>query len=173
MKDTFDENTLGSLKKKKINSRTKGNRFENKIANILNERFGTQDFCRSPGSGAFATTHKLPEHMKVHGDLITPKSFRFSIECKKGYNKEKLGDIFNPSSILSNMITQACKDSRKSSKEFLLIIGQDRKDPLEITDANVDGRNMKQYLAGWIYNNSITVATLKHILELDDSFFKM
>ena len=50
---------------------------------------------RSPGSGAFSTTHKLPDHLKFSGDLITPKNFRFIIECKKGYNKENLGSIFN------------------------------------------------------------------------------
>ena len=75
--------------KKRINSRRKGNAFERKISTLLNERFETNEFCRSPGSGAFATTHKLPQHIKVHGDLITPEKFKFVIECKSGYTSDR------------------------------------------------------------------------------------
>ena len=96
MKDDFDVSPL--RKKKKVNSRAKGNRFENKIAKTLNERFDTKEFCRTPGSGAFATTHKLPEYLKVYGDLITPEKFKFIIECKKGYNEEQVSDLLNPKS---------------------------------------------------------------------------
>ena len=39
MKDDFDLSPLKN--KKKLNSRAKGNRFENKIAKQLNERFHT------------------------------------------------------------------------------------------------------------------------------------
>ena len=78
MKDEFDITPL--KKKKKVNSRAKGNRFENKIAKMLNERFKTKEFCRSPGSGAFATTHTLPEYLKIYGDLITPERFKYVIE---------------------------------------------------------------------------------------------
>ena len=55
-------------KKKRINSRRKGNAFERKMASQLNERFGTKEFARTPGSGAYATTHQnLPEHLKILG----------------------------------------------------------------------------------------------------------
>ena len=75
--------------KRRVNSRSKGNRFERKIAKLLNERFETKEFCRTPGSGAFGTTHaSLPKHIKVHGDLITPEKFKFVIECKSGNTVE-------------------------------------------------------------------------------------
>jgi Holliday junction resolvase len=98
MEDNFD--ISGLKKKKKVNSRTKGSTFERQIAKKLNERFNTTEFMRSPGSGAFASTHTLPEHLKIHGDLITPKNFKFCIECKKGYNKENLYSLYNNSSDL-------------------------------------------------------------------------
>jgi hypothetical protein len=132
MKDKFDITPL--KKKKRVNSRAKGNRFENKVAGILNERFQTKEFCRSPGSGAFATTHTLPEYLKIHGDIITPEKFKYLLEAKKGYNDERVTDLLNPRSQIFNMIAQAHRDSEKSSKKFILIIGQDRRDPVAITN---------------------------------------
>ena len=84
MEDNFDISAL--KKKKKVNSRAKGSTFERQIAKMFNEKFNTKEFSRTPGSGAFATTHSLPDHLKIYGDLITPQNFKFCIECKKGYN---------------------------------------------------------------------------------------
>jgi hypothetical protein len=168
--DNFDTSPLiKRQKKKKINSRTKGNRFENKIAKKLNERFNTEEFCRSPGSGAFATTHKLPEYLKVYGDLITPKNFKYIIECKKGYNEVKIDDLFNTKSIFSNMIAQASRDSKKSSRKFILIIGQDRRDPVAIT--NQIGIPAHNKLEGTVGDITISILKLEDLLSLDDSYF--
>ena len=130
MQDNFDLKNLIKDRKKRKNSRTKGNSFERKVCSILNEYFETTEFIRSPGSGAFSTTHNLPEHLKFSGDLITPKTFKFTIECKKGYNKENIGSVFNTKSDLISFIEQAEKDSEKIHKNFLLIFQQDRKDIL-------------------------------------------
>jgi hypothetical protein len=132
MKDDYDISKLMKTKKKRINSRTKGNTFENKVCEILNTRFNTTDFMRSPGSGAFATSHRLPEHLQIHGDLITPKDFAFTIECKKGYNKESIASIFNPKSELRSFIEQAERDSAKESKRFMIIFKQDRQNTIVI-----------------------------------------
>lgn len=138
IQDDFDLTSLIANKKKRKNSRTKGNSFERKVAGILNEHFNTTEFMRSPGSGAFSTTHNLPEHLKFSGDLITPKNFRFIIECKKGYNKENLGSAFNNKSDLLNFIRQADRDARKIHKEFLIVFQQDRKDILCIFNNNTN-----------------------------------
>ena len=130
MQDNFDLKNLISNKKKRKNSRTKGNTFERKVCKIFNDFFETTEFIRSPGSGAFSTTHNLPEHLKFSGDLLTPKTFKYTIECKKGYNKENLGSIFNTKSDLIAFIDQAEKDSLKLNKNFLLILQQDRKEVL-------------------------------------------
>jgi hypothetical protein len=157
MKDDFDVTPL--KKKKKVNSRAKGNRFENKIAKILNERFDTKEFCRTPGSGAFATTHTLPEYLKVYGDLITPEKFKYVIECKKGYDGEQVSDLLNPKSTISKMIDQAHRDSKKSSKKFLLIIGQNRQEPVAITNQT------DLPVKGWMFKG--------YIDELEIAMFKM
>lgn len=130
MQDNFDLKALKQDKKKRKNSRTKGNTFERKVCEILNDAFNTKDFMRSPGSGAFSTTHNLPDYLKFSGDLITPKDFALTIECKKGYNKENIGSTFNTKSDLISFIDQAERDSQKIKKEFLIVHQQDRKDIL-------------------------------------------
>lgn len=134
MKDFYDSKLLKEKlsKKKRVNSRSKGNTFERKICALLNNRFNTTEFCRSPGSGAFATTHSLPDYLKVYGDLITPKNFKFIIECKKGYNKININSIFNNSSELWEFIKQSERDSQTSGKPALIIYQQDRQPALII-----------------------------------------
>lgn len=134
MEDNFDLSPL--KKKKKKNSRAKGSTFERKIAGDLNKRFDTKEFSRTPGSGAFATTHALPEHLQIHGDLITPANFRYCIECKKGYNDEDLYSLFNHNSAFWGFIDQAIRDAEKSNKEPMLIFKQDRRKILAVTLSN-------------------------------------
>ena len=124
-------------RKKRVNSRNKGNAFERKIAKMLNERFETKEFCRTPGSGAFGTTHKhLPTHIKVHGDLITPQSFRFIIECKNGYNI-LLDDVFNKRSDFWKFIKQAEREGNQVGKEWLLIYQKTRRKPIVVTNIEI------------------------------------
>ena len=59
--------------------------------------------------------------------LFRSNKFKYTIECKKGYNKENIGSIFNPKSDLISFIQQAEKDASKIQKNFLLIFQQDRK----------------------------------------------
>jgi|TARA_R110000744_G_scaffold75933_1_gene150743 hypothetical protein len=168
MKDEFDITPL--KKKKKVNSRAKGNRFENKIAKMLNERFKTKEFCRSPGSGAFATTHTLPEYLKIYGDLITPERFKYVIEIKKGYNEERVSELLNPKSQIFNMIAQAHRDSKKSSRKFLLIIGQDRRDPMAITNElglPVSGSK----ISGTFNDVDVEMFRLDELLQIHDTYF--
>ena len=126
MKDNYDISSL--KKKKKVNSRAKGSTFERGIAKTLNDRFNT----RTPGSGAFASTHTLPDHLKIYGDLITPQTFKYCIECKKGYNNINLYSIYNYSSDIWKFIDQCEKDSEKCCKLPMVIFKQDRQPTLAI-----------------------------------------
>lgn len=170
MKDNYDLSELVKKGKKKINSRSKGNNFENKIAKILNKRFNTTDFARTPGSGAFATTHKLPSHLQVYGDLITPSNFRFIIEAKKGYNKERICDLFNPKSDLNRMIVKAERESRNANKKFLFILSQNNKDPLVVTNEIISS-NQDNLLTGNISGLKVSIIGLDDLLEQLDCFF--
>ena len=130
MEDNYDISSL--KKKKKKNSRAKGSTFERQIAKLLNEHLGTTEFSRTPGSGAFATTHSLPDHLKIYGDLITPQNFRYCIECKKGYNNINLYSLYNNSSEFWKFINQCQKDADKCGKVPLVIFKQDRQPTLAI-----------------------------------------
>tara|TARA_R110000868_G_scaffold13711_3_gene63584 strand:+ start:12007 stop:12558 length:552 start_codon:yes stop_codon:yes gene_type:complete len=170
MQDNFDLKNLLSTKKKRKNSRTKGNSFERKVCAILNEFFETDEFIRSPGSGAFSTTHNLPEYLKFSGDLITPKDFALTIECKKGYNKENLGSIFNPKSELISFIEQSERDSQKIKKEFLLLFQQDRNAILAIYRKsalfpNLDGKEII-YAEFKFKNREYMITRLDDILKV-------
>jgi len=144
MEDNYDISPL--KKKKRKNSRAKGSTFERHIAKILNHRFKTTEFSRSPGSGAFATTHTLPEHLKIYGDLITPQNFKYCIECKKGYNNLNLYSLYNYSSEWWSFLDQCRKDSEKCGRIPMVIFKQDRQPVLCIIPDYVKTLERLQYI---------------------------
>jgi Holliday junction resolvase len=164
MDDNYDLSQLRKKPKRK-NSRAKGSTFERQVAKLLNDRFNTTEFSRSPGSGAFATTHTLPEHLKIYGDLITPLNFKYCIECKKGYNKENLYSLYNYRSDFWKFIKQCEKDSNKCNKLPMVIFKQDRQQTLAIVpssmsfpdnkyiEINRDNKYYKVYLFDEILKN--------------------
>ena len=145
MKDNYDLSHLQGKPKRK-NSRAKGNTFERKIASTFNDRFNTTEFSRSPGSGAFATTHSLPDYLKIYGDLITPENFKYCIECKKGYNKENLYSLYNYSSDFWGFINQCEKDSGKCNKIPMVIFKQDRHPTLAIIPSYIQTNMSQTYI---------------------------
>jgi len=169
MEDNFDFSVL--KKKKRKNSRTKGNTFERKVCALLNERFETTDFNRSPGSGAFANTHRLPDHLKVYGDLIVPQKFQYIIECKKGYNKVSLGSLFNIKSEFYDFINQAKRDASKISKKWMVIFQQDRKDTLAIFEDLYLKHTVKDHSFITFNNSNIIVMKLEDLLKVTTKDF--
>jgi hypothetical protein len=153
-------------KKPKINSRTKGSSFERALAKKLNTRFNTKEFCRTPGSGAFGTTHALPRYLKVYGDLITPEAFKYVIEAKRGYNIQ-LEDIWKKNSTLYSFIKQAKKDGVASEKPWLLIYKKDRQKEIVITETKFP---LQEEL---LFKNTYYVYLLEDFLSLgDENFFE-
>jgi hypothetical protein len=151
-------------KKKKVNSRAKGSAYERALAKRLNGRFNTTEFCRTPGSGAFGSTHQLPSYLKVYGDLITPENFKFVIEAKKGYNVT-LEDLWRPKSDFYNFIKQASKDGKFANKPWLLIYKKDRKKDILIC---IDPFPIPEVI---LVKGKYYVYLLEDVLELDDSEF--
>ena len=116
------------LKKPRKNSKRKGSTFERKICNLFSVRF-SETFNRTPGSGAFASTHK--DATQFSGDILTPEGFRYVIECKRGYSLEIL-DFFNSKSVLWDFVRQVRKDSVSCGKPWIIIYKKDRKKELLI-----------------------------------------
>ena len=154
MEDDYDLSKLIKKKKKRVNSRRKGNSFELQTCKLLNKTVDTKEFIRTPGSGAFASTHTLPEHLNIYGDIITPKTFKYTIECKKGYNKEDIYSLLYYRSDFWKFIEQSEKDAQGSGLEPLLIFKQDRKAALAVArkesfgylEPSVDLKEYRMYL---------------------------
>jgi len=169
MEDNYDLSNLRKKPKRK-NSRAKGSTFERQIAKTFNDRFKTEEFCRSPGSGAFATTHTLPEYLKIYGDLITPIKFKYCIECKKGYNKESLYSLYNYSSDTWKFIKQCEKDSEKCNKVPMVIFKQDRQKTLAIVPSSNDFY-IDKYIEIHNDNKKYKVYLFEEILKCWDSMW--
>lgn len=148
-----------------MNSKRKGSNFERKIAKMLNERLHTKEFSRTPGSGAFATTHKgLPEHMKIQGDLITPSGFPFVIECKNGYDVQ-LDDLFKRKSDFFSFIKQAQSDAKAANKSWMVIYQKTRRMAMVIVP---EAYNVKPEL---VLDETYFIYPLEKFLKLPDDVF--
>ena len=148
-----------------MNSKRKGSNFERKIAKMLNERLHTKEFSRTPGSGAFATTHKgLPEHMKIQGDLITPSGFPFVIECKNGYDVQ-LDDLFKRKSDFFSFIKQAQSDAKAANKSWMVIYQKTRRMAMVIVP---EAYNVKPEL---VLDETYFIYPLEKFLKLPNDVF--
>tara|TARA_R110002020_G_scaffold316683_1_gene531955 strand:+ start:1407 stop:1925 length:519 start_codon:yes stop_codon:yes gene_type:complete len=150
--------------KPRVNGKRKGAAYERQLAKKLNLRFDTKDFSRTPGSGAFATTHKLPKHLQIHGDLITPENFKFVIEAKRGY-EIKMEDLWNPKSNFYKFIEQARRDGRAGNKPWLLIYKKDRQKDIVICEHKFE-MNERALIKG-----KFNIYLLEDVLKLDTSHF--
>ena len=118
----------------KVNGKQKGNSFERKIANLLSDRFKNftgieQSFRRNPDSGSFfggqnqSRTETYDTEYAIFGDLICPKNFNFSIECKNYKTPPSFGAIMKQDcKQLDAWIAQAEQDATNAKKIMALIV---------------------------------------------------
>lgn len=150
--------------KPRVNGKRKGASYERQLAKKLNLRFNTKDFSRTPGSGAFATTHTLPKHLQIHGDLITPENFKFVIEAKRGYDIT-LEDLWKPKSNFFKFIEQARRDGRAAQKPWVLVYKKDRQKEIVICEHQF-GMSERALI-----NSKYYIYLLDDLLKLEDSEF--
>lgn len=172
MEDFLDLSKLEKPKKKKRKQSKKiGNTYEREVCKKFNERFNSKEFCRSPNSGAFGTTHNLPEHLQLHSDILTPKNFKFCIECKKNYNKLGIRDLLNPESLIFSFLEQASKDSVKSKKDFIIIWKPAyHKDLILFKSSSILSNIQNKLTFKWL-EEEITLCYLDDVLNLDYSLW--
>jgi hypothetical protein len=163
--------------KKKVQGKSKGNTFERKIANMLSARFKAHlniesGFRRNADSGAYFggsniyRTEKYDTELATFGDLICPRTFKFSIECKHYKTPPSLQSIINNNvKMWDKWIIQAEQDSTKASKLFLLIVKYNNTDELVF----IDNQEVDIPLI-FIYKNKF-VYRLEEFLKLPESKF--
>jgi hypothetical protein len=159
------------------NGKNKGSAFERKIANQLSKRFQLKTgistaFRRNIDSGSFfggsnqrrTTTHDLD--YAVFGDLVCPKLFKFSIECKH----YKSAPSFQ--SIMSHKVTQwdgwlkqALQDAAQAKKLMALIVKYNNVDEIVFVQLQLPiAANTLQYREFVIYK-------LDDFLKCDDDYY--
>jgi hypothetical protein len=117
-----------------VNGKSKGSSFERKIANNLSARFedklGVKNgFRRNPDSGSFfggsnkARTESYSLDYAIFGDLICPKSFTYSIECKHYKTPPSFKSVISHSvTQWDTWLAQAEQDAVSSNRSMSLII---------------------------------------------------
>ena len=117
-----------------VNSKSKGNAFERKIANRLSERFKEylgipQGFRRDSTSGSFfgaSNQKRLETHDReqaTFSDIIAPKSFLFSIECKNYKTAPSFASLVKGEfKLFDTWIGQASQDAKNSGKKMLIVV---------------------------------------------------
>lgn len=117
-----------------INSKAKGNVFERKIANLFSARFASytgieSSFRRNVDSGSFfgaSNQKRVATHdteSACFGDIMTPATFRFTIECKHYKTPPTFAAIMKQDcKMIEEFIKQAKQDADNSSKEMLVVV---------------------------------------------------
>jgi hypothetical protein len=153
----------------KINSKDKGSSFERKIANILSERFEPMlqiknSFRRNQDSGSFfggtnqQRTQSYSLDYAVFGDIICPRSFRFSVECKHYKTPPTFKSVVSQSvTQWDSWLRQAEQDAASSSKQMSLIVKYNNVDSIIFLHSelpNIKHTTYQQYhihlLSDWL-----------------------
>ena len=126
-----DEKKKSSKTKKKINSRAKGQRGEKLVIKALEPHFPGLNIYRTPGSGAFATTHGMAsENNILSGDLLAeennPQQFKrfikYNWEVKNYSTLPTILELYYKKSCdLAKWIDQAERDATNNKKRFTII----------------------------------------------------
>ena len=117
-------------------SKTKGNKFENDIVKAFNELHATEEFRRTPNSGAMmgrSNAEKfsgLSESVQrtLSSDIITPEWYPFAIECKHYGDKPNYAAIIKEhDTTLDHWIGEAMFDAINQGLHMMLCFKTDRK----------------------------------------------
>lgn len=101
-------------------SKTKGNKFENDMVKLLNVTYNTEEFKRTPNSGAmmgrsnWGKNAGLSEGVKrtLGSDLIVPDDFKFGVECKHYKDDPNYATMIKgPDTTLSRWLAECIYDS--------------------------------------------------------------
>lgn len=160
-----------------VNSKNKGNTYERKISNLLSVRFKSllnedKGFRRNPDSGSYfggSNLSKLKTHnldYAVFGDIICPKNFKFSIECKHNKTPPTFTALVNQKNTTwDRWIDQAVQDAQSGGKKALIIIKYNNvPDLVLLTDLLPPAHPVLNYKGFNLYK-------LDYLMQQPDSYF--
>lgn len=113
--------------------RSKGEQFEHKVCQLLNKRFSKK---------FYKDISNLLEDSKACGDIAAPIDFRFSIDCRSGYDTTTISDLFKKGSQLSKFWKQCCAKAEKLGLEPMMVWQHDYRETFIVLDINQIPANM-------------------------------
>lgn len=165
-------------RKKRINSKSKGNVFERKISTALSKRFEAKTglvtaFRRNADSGSFfggSNKHRTETHdldKASFGDIITPTNFNFSIECKHYKEAPTFSSLISQNwKTLDGWIEQAEQDAASSGKQSAIIVKFNLVPEIVVLRTLPAG--IKQSIINY---KDFVIISLEDWLMMDDSIF--
>jgi hypothetical protein len=161
---------------KRVNGKNKGNTFERKIANVLSDRFSNylgipKGFKRNGDSGSFfggKNMNRINEYdtdNSFFGDIICPKSFLFTVECKHYKTPPTFISIISSEvKQWDEWLWQATQDAINANKKPLLIIKYNNVPEFVFVDSQIKMPEILVYKQYYCYR-------LADILSLADEYF--
>lgn len=171
-------------KKKRKDSKKKGNKGELDFCKIMNKRFKTHHFIRTPSSGALVGGSNYQKRLGLDEDLIAalasdimvPKKFNFSVEHKSYSSDNTTLNVYdllfkNNNSILE-WWQQCTTDAKKAKKNPMLVIKIDYQKRFCIIESSCDPPISNiNYIEYNLFSNSIWIYPLEDLLKLDKKFW--
>ena len=163
---------------KKVNGKQKGNTFERDIANMFSERFAAhtgieKSFRRNPDSGSFFGGTNIGRKdiydtdWAIYGDLICPRDFGFTVECKHYKSPPTMNAILKGEvTEWDKWIEQARQDAKACDKKMLIVIKYNRTQTLTITEQDTILATIPT-----INYKDLEVHTLEDALQESNPFF--
>ena len=124
-----------------MSSKSKGNIWERMVRDVLIEATGDHGFARVPNSGAIGTNYRKSGNMGqeitdlMSGDIISPKNFKYSLECKSYHDIPLHLILYGNCKLLDEWIEQASNDAKSANKKMLIFIKIDRKAKMVLYDS--------------------------------------
>lgn len=168
--DFFVEDVMKNLeKKKKVNSKDKGDRGERDLCKVLCGRFPNREaFFRVVGSGNRWSQVTLSEHAKevLVGDVCAPPGFRHSIECKYGYADIELSSILlNGNKQIDVFLEKAERDAAKVGRHPLLCWRKPHYPWVVFIKRKIEPPQFHMWYKDWL------VVSLDHLLTYPDEWW--
>jgi len=140
-----------------VNGKAKGSSFERKIANTLSARFEAalgmaNGFRRNPDSGSFfggsnkIRTESYSLDYAIFGDLICPRNFTYSVECKHYKTPPSFQSVLKHSvAQWDQWLAQAQQDADASKRLMSLVIKYNNVDIMVFLKQAIPGKYHNKY----------------------------
>lgn len=147
-----------------VNGKAKGSSFERKIANALSARFETKlgiknGFRRNPDSGSFfgggnkVRTESYSLDYAIFGDLICPRDFAYSVECKHYKKPPSVQSWLNHTvTQWDQWLAQAAQDAASSNRKMVLIVKYNNVDEMVFLREPIAGKYHNRYRDYYVHS---------------------